>query len=76
MNIMVLVFMERLLKDFVIPRGKTKENKLRKEVEGKVSGVINKSNISRGRNRFPTELITELEGLFYFKKYSATKYTT
>lgn len=60
MNIMILVFMERLLKLFVILRGKRRENKLRKEMEGKVSGVKSEGQMSRGRNRLPTEFITEL----------------
>lgn len=39
---------------------KRKENKFGKEVEGEVSGVKSEGHMSRGRNRFPTEFITEL----------------
>lgn len=43
-----------------------KEEKLRKEVEGKVIGIKSKCHI-KGRNSFPTEFITGLGVCFNFK---------
>lgn len=45
---------------FCDAKRKRRENKLGKEIGGKLSGVKSEGQMSRGRNRFPTEFITEL----------------
>lgn len=69
MTTMVLVFMELLFKLLVSSKKKRRKNKLAKETEGKVSGVKSEGQMSRGRNRFSTEFLTDLgEGFILIKK--------